>query len=73
MITRAAVTPLGGKIFALVAHGLSVQAIANQLDMNEQEIEEEVSQVLRSLDLRSRVELLLFAYSKNTEKKPAAA
>jgi len=68
-----AVSPLGAKILALVAQGLSAQAIANQLQLREQEIEDEVSEMLRSLGLHSRVELILFAYSRDAETKRTAA
>lgn len=69
---QPAVSPTAAKILALVAQGLSTQDIANQLHMREHEIEDEVSEMLRSLGLHSRVELMLFAYSGPTENERAA-
>jgi DNA-binding NarL/FixJ family response regulator len=66
--SQPAVSPLGVKILILMAQGLPAQAIAENLDIGEQEIEYELSQTLCSLGLHSRVELILFAYSSITSK-----
>lgn len=61
--SEPAVSPLGAKILVLMARGLKAQAIADQLHIGEQAIEDELSDMLCSLGLHSRVELILFTYS----------
>ena len=68
MSSEPAVSPLGAKILVLMARGLQSQAIADQLHIGEQAIEDELSEMLYSLGLHSRVELILFAYSEKTRK-----
>lgn len=68
MSSQPAVSTLGAKILALAAQGLPAQAIANQLQVDVQEIDHQLSEILCSLGLHSRVELILFAYSRNTRK-----
>ena len=68
MSSRPVLSPVGARILVLLAEGLPAPAIANQLETCEQEIEREISDMLRSLGLNSRVELILFAYSRTTSK-----
>jgi DNA-binding NarL/FixJ family response regulator len=49
-------------IFALLAEGLSNSEIADRRQLSDATVKSHVSRILQKLDLRDRVQLVIFAY-----------
>ena len=56
------ITPREREIFVLVARGLSNSEIANWLVMTEATVKGHVGSILMKLNLRDRVQAIVFAY-----------
>ena len=68
----AELTPREREVFELVARGLSNREVASELVVEESTIRTHVKRILMKLDLRDRVQIVIFAYETGVNR-PAGA
>jgi DNA-binding NarL/FixJ family response regulator len=61
------------EVLELVARGLSNREVANELVVEESTIRTHVKRILMKLDLRDRVQIVIFAYESGVNRPAAAA
>ncbi|MGH8501347.1 MAG: two-component system response regulator NarL [Gammaproteobacteria bacterium] len=65
--TDASLTEREGEVLALIAEGLSNKMIARQLDISDGTVKVHVKNLLRKLNLRSRLEAAIWALGKTSD------
>jgi DNA-binding NarL/FixJ family response regulator len=65
-------TPREREVLALVARGLSNREIARELVIEESTIRTHIKRILMKLELRDRVQIVIFAYETGVNRAAAA-
>jgi DNA-binding NarL/FixJ family response regulator len=66
-------TPREREVLELVARGLSNREIARELVVEESTIRTHIKRILMKLELRDRVQIVIFAYETGVNRRPPAA
>ena len=66
-------TPREREVLELVARGLSNREIGRELVVEESTIRTHIKRILMKLELRDRVQIVIFAYETGVNRPPAAA
>jgi DNA-binding NarL/FixJ family response regulator len=66
-------TPREREVFELITRGFSNREIASQLVVEESTVRTHVKRILMKLELRDRVQIVIFAYENGVNRRAAAA